>query len=124
MDHLALEGLQRSRQGIPVQKTQDYGSLVIGKGFRRPFYEFGKVKQEGGLHLTRLLSPGGRLGAHQNDEQKYGYDEKLVFSLIRSEKYYEMIAGRIEFDEYWPWFESQLPSNYDPEIIKNEWFEA
>ena len=56
LDHLPLEGLQRSRHGLFVKKTQGYGGSVIRKGSRRPLDEFGKVVQEGGLDLTRLLN--------------------------------------------------------------------
>lgn len=54
----------------------------------------------------------------------YGYDPSLVLNVLKSFKSYELRKGLISDDEFWGWAKTQLPENYDVQLIKKEWYDS
>ena len=54
----------------------------------------------------------------------YRYDPVLVLNVLKSPRSYDLRKGLISDDEFWSWAKTQLPENYDVQLIQKEWYDS
>ena len=53
--------------------------------------------------------------------QNYGYDKQKVLEILTSKESLDLRKGLMSDEDFWNWAKSQLPDDYDTEIVKKEW---
>ncbi len=57
-------------------------------------------------------------------EKEYGYNPKLIQSLLtRNEMKKSAHTGKISDEVFWEWVKSQLPTEYDVQIVRKKYYE-
>ena len=76
------------------------------------------------LDLRGVFFTEGCSVAARKLHAEYGYDPKLIYSVVKSPKSYELRAGKISQNEFWEYAKTKLPKSYDMKIIKQARFDS
>lgn len=66
----------------------------------------------------------GKSVAVKKLSKEHGYEEGVVLKLLKCHKSLELRKGLISDEEFWNWVQEQLPSGYDAQLIKKEWYDG
>jgi HAD superfamily hydrolase (TIGR01509 family) len=87
------------------------------RGTKAPFKIRAIVFDLGGV----LFSEGKRV-ALERLSKHYAYRQDLVSKILLSSQSLDLRRGLLTDEQFWSWAQRQLPSGYDAEVIKREWY--
>jgi FMN phosphatase YigB (HAD superfamily) len=74
------------------------------------------------LDLGGVLFAEGKAVALEILSQRYGYRREIVSKILVSPQGVDLRRGLLSDEEFWNWAQRQLPTGYDAEVIKREWY--
>ena len=74
------------------------------------------------IDLGGVLFSEGKSVALEKLARVYGYDRKLIGTILSSPQSASLRKGLMSDEDFWQWAQQQLPSNYDSRLIQQEWY--